>query len=148
MKKPANWHFIAAAVVAWAGITGAALADDDGERECSAATLRGLYVFSATGYNIVGGVAQPKAILEAIRFDGEGGLTVLAATVSLNGAIVHPPPNGTGTYTVGPNCAGTLTFAPSGPTFDLFLAPRGAPLFMIQTTPNTVLQGTVVKVSS
>ena len=40
----------------------------------------GLYVFTASGFNIVGGVAQPKVIVESIRFDGHGNLTVPAAT--------------------------------------------------------------------
>jgi hypothetical protein len=127
-------------------VTGVAQAGDDDEGGCSAASLRGLYVFAASGYNIVAGAAQPKAILESIRFDGNGTLTVPSATVSLNGTILHSPPNGTGTYTVASDCTGTLAFA-SGPTFDLFLAPRGGDFFMIQTTPSTVLQGTVVRLS-
>jgi hypothetical protein len=38
---------------------------------CAERTLRGSYVFSAAGFNIVGGVQQPKAIVEAIVFHGE-----------------------------------------------------------------------------
>src|SRR6266508_462804 len=106
---------VIAVVAITLGVAGVAQANDDDERECSAATLRGLYVFAASGYNIVGGAAQPKAIVESIRFDGNGTLTVPAATVSLNGTIVHSPPNGTGTYTVAPDCTGTLAFG-SGPT--------------------------------
>lgn len=147
MKKLITKQLIVAIAMAFVGVTGVARADDDGVRECSVATLRGLYVFAASGYNIVGGAAQPKAILESIRFDGNGTLTVPAATVSLNGTIVHSPPNGTGTYTVAPDCTGTLAFGPPGPTFDLILSPRGAEFFMIQTTPATVLQGNVVRLS-
>lgn len=135
-----------AVAMAFVGVTGVAQTNDDGARECSVATLRGLYVFAASGYNIVGGAAQPKAILESIRFDGNGTLTVPSATVSLNGTILHFPPNGTGTYTVAPDCTGTLAFG-SGPTFDLVLSPRGVEFFMIQTNPNTVLQGNVVRLS-
>jgi len=132
------------AVAALLGFTGVAQANDNDGGECSVATLRGSYVFAASGYNIVAGIAQPKAIVEAIDFDGNGALPVPAATVSINGTIVHPPPNGTGTYTVAPDCTGTLTFG-SGPTFDLFLAPGGKEFFMIQTTPATVLEGRVVR---
>jgi hypothetical protein len=53
---------------------------------CRLHTLRGSYVFAATGYDIVGGVAQPKAIVEAIDFHGDGTLSVPAVTVSVNGA--------------------------------------------------------------
>ncbi len=143
MNKLTTKQVIIAIAMALVGITGVARADDD-EGACSVATLRGPYLFAASGFNIVGGIAQPKAIVEVIRFDGNGALTVPAATVSINGTIVHPPPNGTGTYTVAPDCSGTLTFS-SGLTFDLFLAPGGREFTMIQTNPFTVLQGKVVK---
>ena len=143
MNKRTTRQVILAVAVALIGVTGVAQADDD-ERACSVATLRGLHLFAASGYNIVGGIAQPKAIIEVIRFDGSGFLTVPAATVSVNGTIVHPPPNGTGTYTIAPDCSGTLLFA-SGQAFDLFLTPGGREFSMIQTNPLTVLQGKVVK---
>ena len=57
--------------------------NDDG-RACSEAALRGLYVFSASGFNVIAGVAQPKAVVEFIRFNGDGSLTVPAATVIPN----------------------------------------------------------------
>lgn len=135
--------------VAASTFVGGARADDDNQRECSDATLRGLYVFSAHGYNIVAGVAQPKAITEMIRFNADGTLTVPAATVSLNGTIVRSPP-GTGTYTVAENCTGSLVFTP-GPTFDIFVAPNGSVVYMMQTgQPGAalpVLQGAAERVS-
>ena len=60
--------------------------DDD---VCGVNTLRGTYVFAATGFNIVAGVAQPKAIVEVIEFNGDGTLSVPAATLSANGMIVR-----------------------------------------------------------
>ena len=107
-------------------------------RACTERTLRGSYVFSASGFNIVGGIQQPKAIVEVIAFNGDGTLDVLAATVSLNGVIVRSPPS-VGTYTVDDNCSGTITL--NGPTFDIFLSPDGDDISMIQTNPNTVFQG-------
>lgn len=145
--KPLTKLVTGIVAMAFAGVSGIALADDDGERECSAATLRGLYVFAASGYNIVGGAAIPKAILESIRFNGDGTLTVPSATVSIDGTIRHSPPNGTGTYAVAPDCTGTLAFGPPGPTFDLILSPGGSEFFMIQNNPDTVLQGKVVRLS-
>ena len=105
---------------------------------CTERTLRGSYVFSASGFNIVGGIQQPKAIVEVIAFNGDGMLDVLAATVSLNGVIVRSPPS-VGTYMVDDNCSGTITL--NGPTFDIFLSPDGDDISMIQTNPNTVFQG-------
>ena len=120
-----------------------------GSRTCGVQSLRGTYVFSASGYNIVGGVPQPKAIVEVIDFNGDGTLTVPAATVSVNGLILQPPP-GTGDYTVDTDCTGTITFhgAPPGqqpPAFNIFLAPNGETAWMIQTNANTVMQGTTVR---
>ncbi len=111
----------------------------EGERRaCTLRTLRGSYVFSATGLNIVGGVQQPKAIVEFITFNGDGTLDVPAATVSLNGVIIRSLPS-VGTYTVEDHCLGTITF--NGPTYDIFLSQDGDDISMIQTNPNTVFQG-------
>jgi hypothetical protein len=82
-------------------VCGAAQARDDDVNEtgCNRSTLNGLYAFRASGFNIVFGVAQPKAIIELVNFHGDGTLDVPAATVSINGVIGRSPPGGTGTYT-------------------------------------------------
>jgi hypothetical protein len=109
-----------------------------GRRACTVRALRGSYVFSASGFNIVGGVPQPKAIVEVIAFHGDGTLDVPAATVSLNGVIIRSLPS-SGTYTVEDDCTGTITL--NGPTFDIFLSRDGDDISMIQTNPNTVFRG-------
>jgi hypothetical protein len=116
--------------------------------ECSLDTLEGTYVFSATGYSLIGGVWQPKAIVEHIQFNGDGTLTVPAATVANragDGAVAQSPPGGTGIYTLGEDCKGTLQFTP-GPSFDVFASPKGLQLTLIQTNPNNVLQGNARRV--
>ena len=75
---------------------------------CGVQTLHGSYVFNAHGWNIVSGVAQPKAIVEGIDFNGDGTLSVPFATLSINGVIIQVPPGGTGTYTLDATCQGTL----------------------------------------
>ena len=117
------------------GASGFAPAKDEA---CTVRTLRGSYVFSASGFNIVGGVQQPKAIVEVIAFNGDGTLNVPAATVSVNGVIFRSV-NSPGTYTVEDDCSGTVTF--NGPTYDMFLSKDGDDISMIQTNPNTVFQG-------
>lgn len=126
------------------GFSGIAVADND----CTLKTLRGSYVFAARGYNVVAasGVALPKAIVEAIDFNGDGTLSVPGATVSVNGTITRTPPGGTGSYTVEVGCKGTITFN-TGPSFDVFISPNGEKLWMIQTNPNTVFQGTATRIS-
>jgi hypothetical protein len=126
------------------GVSGSARADSRGAASCGVYTLRGAYLFQAHGYNIVGGVAQPKAIIEGINFNGDGTLVSPFATVSMNGVIIHSS-GGTGTYAVNADCTGTLSFT-GGPSFDIFLDVSGRQLAMIQTGPGLpVFEGTVTR---
>lgn len=114
-------------------------AQQKNQTACTLATLNGLYVFDASGYNIVNQVPQPKAVVEFLDFKGDGTLTS-KATVSLDG-VIHSGIAGSGSYTVNQDCTGSLTFNGSGFTFDLFVAPNGSRFHMIQTDSNTVLAG-------
>ena len=116
------------------GISSVALAAND----CNLKSLRGTFVFTATGFNIVAGVAQPKAIVEVINFNGDGTLSVPVAAVSLNGTLVRTT-DGKGTYTVKTDCTGTVTF--EGPAYDAFISPKGDKIWMIQASSGTVFQG-------
>jgi hypothetical protein len=114
-------------------------------RACSVYMLRGSYLFATHGWNIVGGVAQPKAIMEGIDFNGDGTLVSPFATVSINGTIFHSS-GSLGTYTVNTDCTGTLSFT-GGPSFDIFVEQNGKQLWMIQTGPGSpVFEGTVTRV--
>jgi len=115
---------------------------------CGPDSLQGLYVFNAHGFNIIGGVAQPKAIVEGIEFSGDGTLVSPFATVSINGTIVRST-NAAGTYTVAADCTGTLSFTGAA-SFDIFVGPRAKQIWMIQTGPEAVpaaMEGTATKVS-
>ena len=142
MKTLMRRSVIATAMVL--GVSAVALADD-AENHCTVATLRGTYVFAAKGYNIVAGVAQPKTIVEVIQFKGDGTLSVPAATRSVNGVIARSSPTGVGTYTVEEDCTGTVFF--NGPSFDIFVAPTGKKLWLIETDPGTVFEGTATRTS-
>ena len=113
---------------------------------CNLHTLRGSYIFNAHGWNIVGGVAVPKAIVEGIHFNGDGTLVSPFATVSINGTIIRSS-GGLGTYTVNADCTGTLSFT-GGPSFDIFIERNdGRQLWMIQTGPGApVFEGTATRV--
>lgn len=130
------------------GMSGTALADD-GPHVCGPQALHGSYVFATHGFNIVGGVAQPKAIVEGIDFNGDGTLVSPFATVSINGTIIRSS-GSVGSYTVQADCTGTLTFT-GGASFDIFLERGGKQLWMIQTgpaaAPPAVFEGTAVRVS-
>lgn len=149
-------NFVATAAMVLA-VSGVAQAKDDDEdrKACSVATLDGLYVFTASGFNIVTvagvQVAQPKAIVELITFNGDGTITGGKTTVSLNGTIIHSKDT-PGTYTLGPDCTGHLKFMDGGanPEFDLYVAFKGSQIQMIQTKQTVgapVFQGTAERVS-
>ena len=132
---------VAAMALGTAGTARAALAP----LSCNVHTLKGSYLFATHGWNIVGGVAVPKAIVEGINFNGDGTLVSPFATVSINGTIIHSS-NSPGTYTVNADCTGTLAFT-GGPSFDIFVEPSGQQLWMIQTGPApAVFEGTVTRV--
>ncbi|PYI98824.1 MAG: hypothetical protein DME98_02870 [Verrucomicrobia bacterium] len=126
------------------GTSATAQSAPDG-RACSVHTLHGSYLFATHGWNIVGGVAQPKAIVEGIDFNGDGTLVSPFATVSINGTILHSS-GSLGTYTVNTDCTGTLSFT-GGASFDIFVEQNGKQLWMIQTGPGSpVFEGTVTRV--
>jgi hypothetical protein len=129
------------------GTSTAARKEDAAMPHCGAHTLRGSYIFATHGWNISGGVAIPKAIVEGIDFAENGTLVSPFATVSIDGTIVRSS-GSQGTYTLQEDCTGTLTFT-GGPSFDIFVQPSGDQLWMIQTggPGPAVFQGTVTRVS-
>lgn len=111
-------------------------------------TLRGTYVFAAHGWNISGGTAVPKAIVEGITFNGDGTLVAPFATVSVNGTITRSA-GSAGTYTLAADWTGTITFNP-GASFDIYVEPGGKEIWMIQTGPAAapaVFEGIATRVS-
>jgi hypothetical protein len=116
---------------------------------CGVHTLRGSYLFATHGWNIVGGVAVPKAIVEGIDFNGDGTLVVQFATVSVNGNIIHAS-GLPGSYAVEADCTGTATF-PEGVSYDIFVKHNGKQLWMIETVGRggvpVVFEGMATRVS-
>lgn len=145
MKFDSMLMSAAVALAAGLAIPPVASATEDDIVTCSARTLRGVYYFHASGYNIVNGAALPKAIIETIVLDGRGGVVTPLVALSVNGFIVQPPQGNPGVYTVEADCTGLLTFA-DGPMFRLQIRPGGRTLNMLQTNPNTVMQGSAERV--
>lgn len=149
LAAPARVTLLSAAAVLAAGLVTPSVAatNDDDSVTCSTRTLRGVYEFRASGFNIVNGVALPKAIIETLVFDGRGNVQTPQVSVSINGTIVQPPMGAPGIYTVDANCTGKLTFSDAGAvSFDLHINPFGKSVDMLQTNPNTVMQGAAVRV--
>ncbi len=139
---------ISVALTLAAGLALPSLARAGDGDECSAKTLRGEYRFHASGFNIVNGAALPKAIIETLVFDGDGNVSTPAVSVSINGTILQPPQGASGIYSVDPDCTGTLTFADAaGTRFDLQIHPNGKAMNLLQTNPNSVMQGAAERVA-
>ena len=132
---------VAAAVAAGLAMPTSASAAEDDVVTCNLKTLRGVYQFAASGFNIVNGVALPKAIIETLVFDGRGNVLTPEISLSFNGNIVQPPQGAPAVYTLEADCTGTLTFG-DGIMFDLQVKPYGKAVNMLQTNPGTVMQGT------
>jgi hypothetical protein len=111
------------------GTSGTARAATDG-RVCSG-TLRGLYLWTFDGYQNVGGNLVPKAVMQGTRFNADGTTFNEFGTVNIGGFIIIDATGGVGTYTVAPDCTGTLSIT-NGPSFNLYVGPGGQKLWITQ----------------
>jgi hypothetical protein len=107
--------------------TAAAAADG---RVCSG-TLSGLYLWTFDGYQNVGGNLVPKAVMQGTRFSTDGTTFNEFGTVNIGGFIIINATGGVGTYTVAPDCTGTLSIT-GGPSFNLYVGPGGQKLWITQ----------------
>jgi hypothetical protein len=121
----------------------------ENEGKCSLATLKGLYMFAQSGYTTVSGSLVPEGVTGKDIFDGKGKFDSLA-TISIAGDII-PDDAAPGTYTVNPDCTGTVIVHMTPPIpdvhLDIFVAPDGSKFFTIQTDAGNVLSGTIRRVS-
>ena len=134
----ANTFAITIATALALGIAPTAQANDKG---CSNATLKGTFAYTNTGFiTAPPPQAGPFAGVGTQTFDGNGH-TNATAWVSQNGNILQVTI--TGTYTVNPDCTGTLTLqiSPVGITGHSFFVidDGGAGLRAINTDPGEVI---------
>ena len=112
-------------------------------QSCSLATLEGFSVFSAEGLDVTTGEKIEIAQAGYEIYDGKGGVRGLY-TISEGGIIFRNVPY-TGTYTVNPDCSGTLTTLDQGSTeyqhFDQFIMPSGKEFRWVQTDEGIILSG-------
>ena len=111
--------------------------DKDPKGICRLATLKGRYLFASSGTILppAFGVTEPTPGADAGYhvFNGDGTGTDIVTvrvgtTIALENVVIPT------TYTVNPNCTGSLT-VPNGPSFDLFIALNGDSLSTISTAP-------------
>ena len=121
------------------------------DRHCSVDMLRGLYLWSFDGYQNFGGNFVPKAVMQGLRFNGDGTTFNPFGTVNIGGTIIIDATGGVGTYTVAADCTGTLSPAPGiAPTFNIYVGPGAQQVWTIQSAPDGsgipgVSRGTAVR---
>ena len=98
---------------------------------CGVGMLRGLYLWTWDGYQNFGGNPVPKAVMQGIRFNGDGTTFNPFGTVNIGGTIVIDVTGGVGTYTVAADCTGTLSIT-DGPSFNMYVGPGAQQLWITQ----------------
>jgi len=115
------------------------------EPTCTLNTLKGQYLFGGIATLLPPAVPQQSLLAVAGYhiFNGDGTGTDIV-TSSINGTLAEENAEFDISYTVNEGCTGTYTVhtvppAPPGPSFGLFIAPTGAELMVIGTSPGSVL---------
>jgi len=99
---------------------------------CSVGMLRGLYLSSWDGYANLGETLVPKAIMEGKRFNGDGTWFNEFGTVNIGGTTILNTGGFGGTYTVAPDCTGTIS-VPDGPSFNIYVGTGAQKFWFTQT---------------
>ena len=132
------------------GTPATARAEADG-RVCSVGMLRGLYLWTFDSHENVDGNFVPVAVMQGLRFNGDGTTFNPFGTVNIGGTIIFDAGGFSGTYTVNPDCTGTLSPAPGiAPTFNIYVGPGAQQVWTIQSAPDGsgtpgVSRGTAVR---
>ena len=108
------------AVIA-AGTSRTAGAAADGQ-VCSVHMLRGMYVWTFDGYANLGGISYRKPLCKASGSTEIGTTFNTFGTVNIGGSIIIDATGGVGTYTVAPDCTGTISIN-DGPSFNMYVGP-------------------------
>ena len=101
-------------------------------RVCSVGMLKGLYLSSWDGYANFGGPLVPKAVMEGKRFNGDGTFLNDFGTVNIGGTTIINTGGLGGTYTVAPDCTGTLSVG-NGPGLNMYVGPGAQKIWFTQT---------------
>ena len=116
------------------GTSAPARAAADG-RVCSVGMLKGVYLASFNAYTNFGGNFVPTAVLQGLQFNGDGTTLNTFGTVNIGGTIVFDVTGAVGSYTVAPDCTGTLSVT-GGPNFNIYVGPGAQKVWTIQSSPN------------
>jgi hypothetical protein len=119
------------------GTSGTAGAAADGQ-VCSVHMLRGLYLWTFEGYSDLGGNLVPRAVMQGLRFNGDGTTFNPFGTVNVAGTIIIDVTGGVGTYTVAADCTGTLSIT-DGPSFNIYVGPGAQQVWTTEIVGGAVI---------
>jgi hypothetical protein len=115
--------------------------------------LRGSYLWTFDAYENLNGNFVPVAVMQGLRFNGDGTTLNTFGTVNIGGTVIFDVTGAVGTYTVAPDCTGTLSPAPGiSPTFNIYVGPGAQQVWTLEiSSPNPpagigVSVGTAVRV--
>jgi hypothetical protein len=106
-------------------------------RVCSVGMLRGSYIWTFDGYTDLGGGLLPKAVMQGLRFNGDGTTFNPFGTVNIGGTIIIDATGGVGTYTVAADCTGTMSIT-DGPSFNIYVGPGAQQIWTTQVAGDVV----------
>jgi hypothetical protein len=115
---------------------------DASSEDCTLKSVKGGFGATFTGAITAGPFAGPYAAAARIFCDGKGACHA-EGTQSFNGQIVPLIDQGA-TYTVNPDCTGSITVDLGGGqsiNFNFIIVDRGKEIRSIQTDPNTAITG-------
>jgi hypothetical protein len=150
MKRVGIWAIGIGLVVIVGLLTleqGYAKEEDDGPT-CTLKTLKGRYLFGNTATTLLApddpdplAKQQLVAIAGFHTFNGDGTGTDMV-TLTINGVLVRENFVTPITYTVNPDCSGTITILATGESIGIFIAPNGEELMTIlRSIPGLFLGG-------
>jgi hypothetical protein len=128
---------LAAAMALGTSATAGPAADAQG---CSVGMLRGLYLWTFEAYSDLGGTLVPTTVMQGLRFNGDGTTLNTFGTVNIGGTIIFDVTGAVGTYTVAPDCTGTLSIT-TGPNFNIYVGPGAQQVWTTQIAGGDVTGG-------
>ena len=105
-------------------------------RVCSVGMLRGLYLWTFDSHENVDGNFVPVAVMQGLRFNGDGDVQSIRHR-EYRGHDYFRRRGFSGTYTVNPDCTGTLSPAPGiAPSYNIYVGPGAQQVWTIQSAPD------------
>ncbi len=121
------------------GTSTTARAADDAQ-VCSVHMLRGSYIWTFEAYSNFGGTLVPTAVMQGLRFNGDGTTLNTFGTVNIGGTIIVDVTGAVGTYTVAADCTGTLSIT-GGPNFNIYVGPGAQKVWTTEIAGGDVTGG-------